>query len=84
MMARYQFQKIPNNKEGKELVRLMRKYLNKDVYKLTCKGQNLDTQKHNWRDHQWGSPMYASKNIRVYIDERWTSENRPTNGVYKR
>ena len=67
-MARYQFQKIPNTKEGREFIKLMRKYLNKDVYKLTCKGQNLDTQKHNWRDHQWGSPIYASKNIRVYID----------------
>ena len=83
-MARYQFQKIPNTKEGREFIKLMRKYLNKDVYKLTCKGQNLDTQKHNWRDHQWGSPIYASKNIRVYIDERWTNEKRPTNGVYKR
>ena len=84
MMARSQYQKIPNTKEGREFIKLMRKYLNKDVYKLTCKGQNLDTQKHNWRDHQWGSPIYASKNIRVYIDERWTNENRPTNGVYKR
>ena len=76
-MARYHFTKIPNNKEGKELVRLMRKYLNRDVYKLTCKGQNLDSENHSWRDHQWGLPLYASKNLRVYIDERWNHNNRP-------
>ena len=79
MMARYQFQKIPNTTEGKELVRLMRKYLNRDVYKLTCKGQNLDSDNHDWKDHQFGSPMYACKNLRVYIDERWTPNDRPTN-----
>ena len=46
----YIFSEIPNNKEGKELVRLMKKYLNKDRYKMRTRGQYLiDSEKANWR-----------------------------------
>jgi len=40
-MLNYTFSEIPNDQEGRELVRLMRKYLNKDSYKIRVKGQYL-------------------------------------------
>ena len=50
----YVFSEIPNNEEGQELVRLMRKYLNKDAYNMQVKGQ----------------PISLSKNLRVYIERK--------------
>ena len=51
----YMFSEIPNNKEGKELVRLMKKYLNKDRYKMRTRGQYLiDSEKANWRYYSHG------------------------------
>jgi len=67
----YVFSEIPNTEEGQELVRLMRKYLNKDAYNIRVKGQYLvDSEKPNrgWRRWQTGQPIRLSKNLRVYID----------------
>ena len=65
----YIFSEIPNNKEGKELVRLMKKYLNKDRYKMRTRGQYLiDSEKSNWRYYSHGQPLNKSKCIRIYID----------------
>jgi len=66
----YMFSEIPNNKEGKELVRLMKKYLNKDRYKMRTRGQYLiDSEKSNWRYYSHGQPLNKSKCIRIYIDD---------------
>ena len=66
----YIFSEIPNNKEGKELVRLMKKYLNKDRYKMRSRGQYLiDSEKANWKHYSHGQPMDKSKCIRIYIDD---------------
>jgi|TARA_R110000744_G_C19264959_1_gene551773 hypothetical protein len=66
----YMFSEIPNNKEGKELVRLMKKYLNKDRYKMRSRGQYLiDSEKANWKHYSHGQPMDKSKCIRIYIDD---------------
>lgn len=67
--SRYQFCEIPNNEEGKEFVRLMKKYLNKQVYNLRQKGQYLDKVK--YPDTYWskGAPINACTHLRVYIDE---------------
>jgi hypothetical protein len=66
----YIFSEIPNNKEGKELVRLMKKYLNKDRYKMRTRGQYLiDSEKSNWRYYSHGQPLNKSKCIRIYIDD---------------
>ena len=66
----YMFSEIPNNKEGKELVRLMKKYLNKDRYKMRTRGQYLiDSEKANWRYYSFGQPLNKSKCIRIYIDD---------------
>tara|TARA_R100000808_G_C2141995_1_gene149793 strand:- start:1718 stop:1960 length:243 start_codon:yes stop_codon:yes gene_type:complete len=66
--SKYQFCEIPNTDEGRELVRLMRKYLNKDVYNMRVKGHLLDSDKYDWRHFTYGSPIYASKALRIYID----------------
>lgn len=66
-MARYQFTRIPNNEEGRELVRLMRKYLNGDQYTLRARGQGLKEGR-NWRHFQYGAGLKDSSHIRIYID----------------
>lgn len=66
-MARYQFTRIPNNEEGRELVRLMRKYLNGERYTLRARGQGLKEGR-NWRHFQYGAGLKDSTHIRVYID----------------
>tara|TARA_R100000935_G_C2832389_1_gene165913 strand:+ start:1929 stop:2255 length:327 start_codon:yes stop_codon:yes gene_type:complete len=71
----YMFSDVPNNAEGKELVRLMKKYLNKDRYKMRTRGQYLiDSEKSNWRYYSHGQPMNKSKCIRVYIEDHIKKE----------
>ncbi len=67
--SRYQFCEIPNTEEGKEFVKLLKKYLNKHVYTIKVKGQYLDKVK--YPDTYWskGAPIDACTHIRVYIDE---------------
>ena len=73
--SRYQFCEIPNDAEGRELVRLMKKYLNNHRYKIRIKGQYLDKVK--YPDTYWdrGAPIDACTHIRVYIDERPEIDN---------
>ena len=68
--SRYQFCEIPNDAEGRELVRLMKKYLNNHRYNIRIKGQYLDKVK--YPDTYWdkGAPIDACTHIRVYIDEK--------------
>ena len=68
--SRYQFCEIPNDEEGKQLVKSLRKYLNRHVYTIRVKGQYLDKVKHP--DTYWdkGAPIDACTHMRVYIDER--------------
>jgi hypothetical protein len=66
--SRYQFADIPNNEEGKELVRLMRKYLNPS-YALRVRGQYLQ-EGENWKRYTFGQPINKSKCLRVYIDAK--------------
>lgn len=65
---RYQFAEIPNTDEGRELVRLMRKHLNKGRYKLRARGQHLKPSE-NWRHYQFGQPINKSTHLRIYIEE---------------
>ena len=68
--SRYQFCEIPNDEEGKRLVKSLRKYLNRHVYTIRVKGQYLDKVKHP--DTYWdkGAPIDACTHIRVYVDEK--------------
>ena len=70
----YTFYEIPNDCEGQEFMDNLKKYLNKDRYKLRVRGQYLDKSKlskgESWRDYERGQPIDKSTHIRVYIDEK--------------
>ena len=72
--SRYQFCDIPNTEEGEELIRLMRKFLNRDRYTLRVKGQNLDKEKYPQNLWSHGSPRHACTHLRVYIDDKQNPE----------
>ncbi|MDA7745193.1 hypothetical protein N8908_01565 [bacterium] len=72
-MNRYAFTEIPNNEEGRELVRLMRKYLNRDTYAMRVKGQYLKEELkggYEWHKNTHGQPVQDSKCLRVYLDSK--------------
>ena len=73
---RYVFSEIPNNEEGRQLVSLMRKYLNRNDYTLLQRGQFLQDGE-DWRQHTHGQSLAKSKCIRVYIDRIEKSEPIP-------
>jgi len=69
---RYMFCDIPNKPIGKIFVRMLKKYLNKESYKIRVKGQYLDdeTKKtEGWKKYEFGQPIGKSKCLRVYIDK---------------
>ena len=68
MKHKYIFSEIPNNEEGHQLVTLMRKYLNKDRYRLRSRGQYLK-EGNNWREYIHGQPISKSRCLRIYIDD---------------
>ena len=68
MKPRYQFAEIPQDEEGKEFIRLARKYLNRDRYTLRVRGQHLKDGL-DWHHHQFGSSITDSSHYRVYIEE---------------
>ena len=63
----YVFSKIPNDDEGRELVRLMRKHLNRDRFKLEVYGQNVKDELKRTGVTYWGQKASESKNLRIYI-----------------
>jgi len=71
---RYVFSDIPNDDNGKSLVKTMRFYLNKDTYNMRIRGQYLDKTKlsdgETWKTYNDGQPLSKSKCIRVYLDKK--------------
>ena len=71
---RYVFSDIPNDDNGKSLVKTMRFYLNKDTYNMRVRGQYLDKSKlergESWNTYDDGQPLSKSKCIRLYIDKK--------------
>ncbi len=67
MIPKYVFSDIPNTEEGHELVRLMKKYLNKDKYTLRKRGQYLKKGL-DWRKYSHGQSIPNSICLRVYIN----------------
>ena len=74
---RYQFCEIPNDDDGREFVRLLRKYANRKRYNVSVKGQYLDKTKldsdEDWRDYTRGQPINKSTHIRVYLHDKFRS-----------
>tara|TARA_R100001015_G_C4617660_1_gene173993 strand:+ start:762 stop:1358 length:597 start_codon:yes stop_codon:yes gene_type:complete len=71
---RYTFSNIPNDDNGRSLVKAMRFYLNKDTYNMRVRGQYLDKSKlekgESWKTYDDGQPLSKSKCIRLYIDKK--------------
>ena len=65
-------EKIPNDDDGKKLVSLLRKHLNRDGYKMRVRGQNVSEpykKKNCGRCHTYhGQEIAKSKNLRIYFD----------------
>ena len=70
---RYVFSDIPNNEENLKMVKLMKKHINKNKYTLRWRGQYL-VGGEDWRKYQQGQPMNKSKCIRVYIDNKGSTD----------
>ena len=66
----YVFSEIPNDPDGERFVGQMKKYLNKDTYKLRIRGQHLK-EGLNWREHTYGQSIDNSKCLRVYVEEKY-------------
>ena len=71
---RYHFSEIPNDYEGRDLVKQLKRYLNTDRYSMRVRGQHLDNSKleehESWRNYTRGQPLNKSKCFRVYIDQK--------------
>lgn len=63
----YVFSEIPNTPENLKMLKLLKKHLNKDMYRLRWRGQYL-VDGEDWRKYREGQPLSKSKCIRVYID----------------
>jgi hypothetical protein len=71
-VPRQHFEEIPNNAEGWELIRLMKKHLGKR-YTLRVRGQHLKPElgaNGGWRKYTYGQGIGQSTHLRVYIEER--------------
>jgi len=74
VVSRYAFSDIPNTEEGRLLIELMKKYLNKDGYSIRVRGQYMtDFAKKNWKRCEMGQPIDHSKCLRVYLNEKKAS-----------
>ena len=67
---RYQFCEAPNDDDGRDFVRLVRKYANKKRYKVTVRGQHL-REGENWREYIAGQPINKSTHLRIYFDDQF-------------
>ena len=65
------FSEIPNTDDGWEFVGKLKRYLNKESYKIRVRGQYLDEktkETEGWQRYSWGQPIEKSKCLRVYVD----------------
>ena len=65
------FSEIPNTDDGWKFVDKLKRYLNKESYKIRVRGQYLDdeTKKNEgWRRYTYGQPIEKSRCLRVYVD----------------
>ena len=65
------FSEIPNTDDGWKFVDKLKRYLNKESYKIRVRGQYLDEktkETEGWQRYSWGQPIEKSKCLRVYVD----------------
>ena len=69
----YVFSDIPNDCDGQQFTDSLKKYLNKDTYKMRVRGQYLKDEvkeSEGWRKYERGQPIDMSKCLRVYLDKK--------------
>jgi len=64
----YAFSEIPNDTEGKKFVDTMKKYFNKDSYKMRVRGQHIKPELKGTGATYWGQSKADSTHLRIYID----------------
>ena len=64
----YVFSEIPNDTDGQEFVDTMKKYLNKDSYKIRVRGQHIKEELKGTGATYWGQGLNESSHMRVYVD----------------
>jgi hypothetical protein len=64
----YVFSEIPNDTDGQEFVDTMKKYLNKDSYKMRVRGQHIKEELKGTGATYWGQGLNESSHMRIYID----------------
>ena len=64
----YVFSEIPNDTEGQEFVDTMKKYLNKESYKMRVRGQHIKEELKGTGATYWGQGLNESSHMRVYVD----------------
>ena len=64
----YVFSEIPNDTDGQEFVDTMKKYLNKDSYKMRVRGQHIKPELRGTGATYWGQGLHESSHMRIYID----------------
>ena len=64
----YVFSEIPNDTDGQEFVDTMKKYLNKESYKMRVRGQHIKEELKGTGATYWGQGLNESSHMRVYVD----------------
>ena len=64
----YVFSEIPNDTDGQEFVDTMKKYLNKESYKMRVRGQHVKEELKGTGVTYWGQGLNESSHMRIYID----------------
>jgi len=64
----YVFSEIPNETDGQEFVDTMKKYLNKESYKMRVRGQHIKEELKGTGATYWGQGLNESSHMRVYVD----------------
>ena len=70
----YVFSEIPNDTDGQEFVDTMKKYLNKDSYKMRVRGQHIKEELKGTGATYWGQGLNESSHMRIYIDVKKKGE----------
>ena len=70
---KYVFTRIPNDVEGFRFVQSLKRYLNKDRYKIRVRGQGL-VDGEDWRIYTRGQPINKSTHLRVYVEDKIGSQ----------
>src|SRR5210317_259669 len=70
----YVFSEIPNDTDGQEFVDTMKKYLNKESYKMRVRGQHIKEELKGTGATYWGQGLNESSHMRIYIDVKKKGE----------